>query len=626
MITVIQRNLRKYCEHRDWPWFVIIQKTRPLIGVVNVEEELRILEEKANEAFGNYQNQLDTKAELETLNGDLQKEIDDVRAKILHEQGDLGMYQDRMAKASAQKSDLEVQLEENRGRLENLERSRSMMTDEKKVKERELNNIKHDVADSQQRLDKANQEKNKLDQIMRTLNDEVIYHDDIITKLNKEKKYMMESNNKFIDELASNEDRFSHLNDVKAKLEKTLDQMDNALENEKRLKGNVEKERRKMEGELKISQENVMDLERAKRELEQTIIRKDTEVNQMMTKLDDEQSGMNRIQKGIKDLQGRVEELEEELEAERQGRSKAERQRQDLAREYDELTERLEESSTATAAQIELNKKREAEILRMRKDVEENNIQNEATMISLRKKHQEAVAEMSEQIDQLNKLKGRTEKDISTIRMQHDDTRAAQEHVSHEKSVAEKNLRGLDNQLGQLQKKIDDSVAILCDYETQNKRMTSENANLFSHLEEVMGNASMLQKLRIQLANQLEDAKRMCDEEAKERQSLLGRYRTLEHEYDGVKCHLDDEMQQKEEVNRKLMKGNADCNLWRQKYEQEIIARVEELENTKVKLQVKYDFKKIKHYNFKFRLYLLQNKIYSLKIQHKIKTQTLDCR
>ncbi len=56
--------------------------------------------------------------------------------------------------------------------------------------------------------------------------------------------------------------------------------------------------------------------------------------------------------------------MEEELEAERQGRAKAERQRQDLAHEYDELTERLDESCVATAAQMELNKKREAEILR----------------------------------------------------------------------------------------------------------------------------------------------------------------------------------------------------------------------------------------------------------------------
>merc|ERR1712050_787303 len=46
-IKVAQRNFRKYMALRDWGWFVIIQKTRPLIGMPNPEEELRLLEEKA---------------------------------------------------------------------------------------------------------------------------------------------------------------------------------------------------------------------------------------------------------------------------------------------------------------------------------------------------------------------------------------------------------------------------------------------------------------------------------------------------------------------------------------------------------------------------------------------------
>ena len=47
--------------------------------------------------------------------------------------------------------------------------------------------------------------------------------------------------------------------------------------------------------------------------------------------------------------------------------------------------------------------------LRLRKDLEEAAIQQEATILSLKKKHQDAIAEMSEQIDQLNKLKTKAE-------------------------------------------------------------------------------------------------------------------------------------------------------------------------------------------------------------------------
>lgn len=95
------------------------------------------------------------------------------------------------------------------------------------------------------------------------------------------------------------------------------------------------------------------------------------------------------------------------MEAERQARAKAEKQRADLAREIEELSERLEEAGGATSAQIELNKRREAELSKLRRDLEEGNIQHEQAMSNLRKKHNDSVAELSEQLDQLNKNKAK---------------------------------------------------------------------------------------------------------------------------------------------------------------------------------------------------------------------------
>merc|ERR1719326_1609900 len=68
LMKVIQRNFRKFQTLRSWGWFIIIQKTRPLIGQINLEEELRILEEKAKDSYGVYKEQLDTKARLEAEN------------------------------------------------------------------------------------------------------------------------------------------------------------------------------------------------------------------------------------------------------------------------------------------------------------------------------------------------------------------------------------------------------------------------------------------------------------------------------------------------------------------------------------------------------------------------------
>merc|ERR1711974_541781 len=125
----------------------------------------------------------------------------------------------------------------------------------------------------------------------------------------------------------------------------------------------------------------VADLERTKKDAENTIARKEKDYSQLSSKLDDEQATVAKTQKAIKEIQGRVEELEEELEAERQARAKAERQRSDLARELESLGERLNEASGATSAQIELNKKRDCEINKLRKDLEEAKIQQEATLM-----------------------------------------------------------------------------------------------------------------------------------------------------------------------------------------------------------------------------------------------------
>merc|ERR1711962_348219 len=227
---------------------------------------------------------------------------------------------------------------------------------------------------------------------------------------------------------------------------------ESSASSEKRKRGDVEKTKRKVGGELRMCQETVNDLEAAKRELENSIGRKEKDIGRQSAKLEDEQSIVAKLMKAIKEHQGRVEEMEEELEAERQARSKAEKQRSDLAKEFEQLGDRLDEAGGATLAQIELNKKRENEIDKLRKDCEEANIQQEAMMMSLKKKHQDAIQEMTEQIDQLSKMKSKIDKDKSKITNEINDARAACDEITRAKASSEKSNKHLVNQLNDLNK------------------------------------------------------------------------------------------------------------------------------------------------------------------------------
>merc|ERR1711881_64223 len=190
-----------------------------------------------------------------------------------------------------------------------------------------------------------------------------------------------------------------------------------------RARAGVEASRRKVEGDLKLAQETVTEIEGAKRDLENVIARKEKDILGLSGKLDEEQSIVTKVTKSIKEHQGRVEELEEELDAERQARAKAEKQRSDLAKEMEKIGDRLSDAGGASAAQAELNKKREVEVGRLRKDLEEATINNESVLLSLKKKHQDAIQEMTEQIDCLSKAKSKIEKEKAKISSEAADAR-----------------------------------------------------------------------------------------------------------------------------------------------------------------------------------------------------------
>ncbi|XP_077527345.1 myosin heavy chain isoform X37 [Haemaphysalis longicornis] len=586
-LLVIQRNLRKFLQLRNWLWWKLYSKVKPLLSVARVEDELKALEEKLKKTQEALEKEEKLRKELEGQNVKVLQEKNDLFLQLEAERMGAGDVEERLNKALTQKGDLESQLQDLNDRLQHEEDAHSQLSQSKKKLESEISGLKKDIEDLELALQKAEQDKATKDHQIRNLNDEIQHQDELINKLNKEKKQLQEQGQKGAEDLQATEDKVNHLNKVKAKLEQTLDELEDSLEREKKARADLEKNKRKVEGDLKLAQEAVADLEKHKKEMEQNMQRKEKEMASLAAKLEDEQALVAKLQKQIKELQARIEELEEELEAERQARAKAEKQRADLAREIEELSERLEESGGATSAQVELNKRREAELAKLRRDLEESNLQHEQAMSNLRKKHNDSVAELSEQIDQLNKHKAKVEKEKSQMKSELDDVRANLEHLNRDKANSEKQVKQLEVQLADAQFKLDETNRTLNDLDGSKKKMGVENSELQRQLEEAESQVAQLNKIKASLATQLEEAKRQADEEARERAALLGKYRNLEHDLDNLRESVEEEQEAKADFQRQLSKANAEAQLWRSKYESEGLARLEELEEAKRKLHAK---------------------------------------
>nr|XP_053645271.1 myosin heavy chain, muscle-like [Cherax quadricarinatus] len=588
-LIVVQRNVRKYLKMRTWGWYFLWQKIKPMLNVTRIEDELNALESQAVKAEAEYEKEVKLRKELEVTNAALQEERNTLLVALESTKGGMSEFREKQAKLQGQKAELEAQLAETTERLHKEEEARNSLSQGKRKSEQEIGNLKKDFEELEAKIQSLEGDKTTKDQQAHTLNEEIAQQEELLNKINKEKKHLQESNQKSAEDLQSIEDKCNHFNKVKSKLEQTLDELEDSLEREKKLRSEVEKAKRKVEGDLKLTQEAIADLERNHRELESTLQRKDKEIASLANKADEEAGAAHKIQRQIKELQGRIEELEQEVEHERQSRGKAEKGKALLARELGELGDRLDEAGGATAAQIELNKKRESELVKLRRDLEEVNVQHESALNLLRKKHNDAVNELSEQIDYLNKMKARTEKDKESIKRDADDAKAAMDSLSRDKAAAEKTNKQLQQQLSEVNSRFDEANRTLNDFDATKKKLAVENADLLRQVEEAESQINELSKLKLSLTNQLEDAKKFADEEGRERATILGKYRNLEHDIDTLREQLEEEAEGKADIQRQLSRANAEAQMWRAKYESEGIARAEEIEVSRQKLAARLE-------------------------------------
>ncbi|XP_061905899.1 myosin heavy chain, fast skeletal muscle-like [Entelurus aequoreus] len=583
-IFSIQYNIRSFMNVKNWPWLKLYFKIKPLLKSAETEKELQQMKENYDKMQSDLATSMAKKKEMEEKMVSLLQEKNDLLLQVAAETDNLSDAEERCEGLIKSKIQLEAKFKETTERLEDEEEINAELTAKKRKLEDECSELKKDIDDMELTLAKVEKEKHATENKVKNLTEEMATQDESIAKLTKEKKSLQETHQQTLDDLQAEEDKVNTLTKAKTKLEQQVDDLEGSLEQEKKIRMDLERAKRKLEGDLKLVQESIMDLENDKQQSDEKLKKKEFETSQLLSKIEDEQSLGAQLQKKIKELQARIEELEEEMESERAARAKVEKQRADLSRELEEISERLEEAGGATAAQIEMNKKREAEFQKLRRDLEESTLQHEATAAALRKKQADTVAELGEQIDNLQRVKQKLEKEKSEYKMEIDDLSSNMEAVAKSKGNLEKMCRSLEDQFGELKAKNDEHVRQLNDINVQRARLQTENGEYSRQIEEKESLVSQLTRGKQAFTQQIEDLKRQIEEEVKAKNALAHAVQSARHDCDLLREQFEEEQEAKAELQRGMSKANSEVAQWRTKYETDAIQRTEELEEAKKKL------------------------------------------
>jgi myosin heavy chain 6/7 len=525
-----QRTIRNYYIGKTWLWWQLWLAIKPNLKCSKFAQYKAEYEEKIAIAEANIDRAV---AECKKVQAEHQRLMNEKNELTLALQSGGSAVQDIIDKTNrieGMKNDLQKQLDDTNNRIKGEEESKRSLEQQQGKVIQDADKLRGEIKLLEAQMEACEEDKSTKDNQIRTLKEEIAHQEELIAKLHKEKRGVGDSRQKTEEDTQALEDKCNHLNKVKGKLEQALDECEDALEREKKSKGDVEKLKRKVEGDLKLTQEAVSDLERVKSELNQTIQRKEKELASMSAKIEDEQTLAGKYSKQIKELQSRLEELDEELSIERQNRAKAEKNRAILSRDIEDLGSRLEDAGNNTSTQIELNKKRESELAKLKAELEESNIAHEGTLAALRQKHNNNMSEMGEQIDSLNKMKAKAEKDKSNMERDLQEARSGLEEAMRDRALHERNGKMTQGLIVETNQKLDELARALNEADSTKKKLQVENLDLQRQIEETENAIASLGKSKISLTTQLEDTKRLGDAEARDRASLLSKFKNMNTE------------------------------------------------------------------------------------------------
>uniref|UniRef100_A0AAQ5Y0U8 Myosin, heavy chain 9a, non-muscle n=1 Tax=Amphiprion ocellaris TaxID=80972 RepID=A0AAQ5Y0U8_AMPOC len=546
-MKVIQRNCAAYLKLRNWQWWRLFTKVKPLLQVTRQEEEMLAKEEElvkvkerqlqAEEQLKEYENkQQQLNAEKLALQEQLQAETELCAEEILH--------------------DLESRLEEE--------------------EEREA---------ARQKLQ---MEKVTTDAKLKKQEEEIMVLDDQNNKLNKEKKLLEERISEFTTNLTEEEEKSKSLQKLKNKHEAMITDLEDRLRKEEKIRQELEKNRRKLEGDSTELSDQIADLQAQIAELRAQLAKKEEELLAALAKIEEEAAAKNTAHKKIRELEAQISELQEDLELERQARSKAEKHRRDLGEELEALKTELEDTLDSTAAQQELRTKRETEVTQLKKTLEEEAKLHEQQMADMRHKHNQAFDEINEQLEQAKRNKVSVEKSKQALESEWNELQIELKTLTQSKGDSEHRRKKAEAQVQELQVKFGESERQRQEFADKITKMQSELDNVNSLLSEAEGKSIKSSKDLSSVESQLQDTQELLQEETRQKLSVSTRLRQLEDEQNRLQEMLEEEEECKKNVEKQVSSLQAQLADMKKKLELET-SSLEGAEECRKKIQREMD-------------------------------------
>uniref|UniRef100_A0A671NYA8 Myosin-10-like n=1 Tax=Sinocyclocheilus anshuiensis TaxID=1608454 RepID=A0A671NYA8_9TELE len=567
-LRVMQRNCAAYLKLRNWQWWRLFTKVKPLLQVTRQDEEIQAREAQIQKAKDKLSKLEHDFSELDKKKQQLMEEKSVLTDQLQAEAELFAEAEEMRARLASRKQELEDVLGELESRLEEEEERTLQLTNEKKRIQQHVQDLEEQLEEEEGTRQRLQLEKVTLESKVKSLEAETLTLGEQRDRLSKEKKQLEERLNEVTDQLTEEEEKVKSLNKLKNKQEAVIADLEERLKREEQGRLEQEKWKRRMEGEAVEAQEQLSDLSLLVTELRGSYLRM-TSHHFFSLRLEEEGARRAEAQRALREAMSQVSELKEEVENERGMRERAEKQRRDLGEELEALRTELEDTLDTTAAQQELRSRREAELGELQRCLEEETRRHEAQLSELRIKHTAAIDSLQEQLDNA-KRSSMFSAELKTLQ-------GGKMESERGRKRAEGQLQELNARLAQAEREREER-------EERLGKLQSELESLSSSLSSSESKSHRLSKEVSSLESQLHDVQELLQEETRQKLALGSRVRALEEEKAGFMERLEEEEEKTRELTCQIQNYTQQLSDLKRQTE-EVNSAVEAGEEARRKMQ-----------------------------------------
>ncbi|MCL4134982.1 UNVERIFIED_CONTAM: hypothetical protein GTU68_042074 [Idotea baltica] len=598
-IRIIQRNCAAYLKLRNWQWWRLYTKVKPLLqeegNKRNFEKQLATLQVQLSEAKKRVEEESNNSQQLEETRKRQMRELDELRARLAELEIANEKLEKSKKKLQAELEDAQVDIDSNRAKVVELEKKQrnfdKLLHEEKsnyerclqekenaereaREKETKILSLNRSVEEFQERMEELEMSKKRLQMELDDLVSTRGTADKNVHELEKAKRALDSQLAEQKTQIEELEDELQLTEDAKLRLEvnmqamkaqferdlnareeqgeekrrgliKQLRELEAELEEERKQRTAAVTARKKLEGDLKDMEGQIEMNSKLKEDALKQLKRMSVQLKEYQREADEARIGKEEMSSQYKEMERKIKSMETEILQYQEDISSLERAKKNAEAERDEIQDELSQYTSKMSLSSDEKKRLEARIHSLEEELEEEQSNVEVLMDKMRKNQlqtEQLQTDFNIERSSVVKLEGQR----SMLERQNKELKAKLAEMESEvRSKTKATIASLESKVGNLEEQLEVEARDRLAQAKANRKLEKKLKELFMQVEDERRHADQYKEQLDKSNARVKQLKRQMEETEDELSKEKMQRRKAQRE-------VEDMMEAQEQQNREI--------------------------------------------------------------------------